>query len=335
MRAVRGLVGELVERRLWPLALLLVLALVAVPLLLAKSPAQSADDAGPALEAPLASSAAAPEPAPPEETVVSVAQDGGPRAPLRGHAKNPFRQQHVQDEDGAQVATAATSEPSGGEGSDASDGGQGSGGGGDASGGAQPSEPSQPSYVYTSIDVRFGHTGAPLQKLEDVRRLTPLPRTSHPVVIFLGMRHDRETAVFMLSTDVKVQGLGRCVPSRSVCEAIELRRGDTVLMHYTTTDGTVTQYELDLVDVVQHTTASQATASRAYARASRQGHRLLRRHARTSAGAALVPARVPFRYVERLGVLHIAPYASQRARHARARRATGAGRLVDLAPRSY
>ena len=335
MRPLRTLFDELVERRLWPVALLLVLALAAVPLLLSK-PAASTDEGASATtpaEAPAAVAARAPSDTPPGgEPVVAVAQAEKPSASLRGRAKNPFRQQHLAADPASVGSTSSASTASSTSGGDTTGSGGGTGGTGN-SGGEAPSEP-QPTFEYASIDVRFGHAGHRLRTIEDVPRLTPLPNASNPIVVFLGMRRDRETAVFLVSTDVHVQGLGQCVPSKRLCEAIELRRGDAVFFDYTKPDGDVEQYELDLDAVTLHTTTSAAVARHAYARVSRVGKLLLAGGSvRTSAdGVAPIRRRLPFHWVARSGVLHIAPWASTRARKARAHGAVSSARLADLTP---
>ncbi|MFL5817914.1 MAG: hypothetical protein ACJ76L_09960 [Conexibacter sp.] len=330
MRPVRNVWSELVERRLWPVALLLVAALVAVPVLLAKSPPPTTEEAAPAAVAAAASAAALPG----GEAVVSVAQGDEPDAPLRGHAKNPFRQQHVQADSSATAssATVTAGAPNSGSGnSGASSGGTGDSGSG---GGAQPApQPQpQPTFAYATVDARFGHAGQRLRVIRDIPRLTPLPNANHPIVVFLGTRRDRETAVFLVSTDVHVQGLGQCVPSHKDCEAIELHEGETALLDFTEADGRVEQYELDLDDVSIHTTTSKAVAQRAYARTSRLGKLLVGGSVRSSADGTARSQRLPFRYVRRSGVLHIARWASRHARAARAHGAISDGRLADLTP---
>jgi hypothetical protein len=337
MRPLRNLLNELVERRLWPVALLLVLALVAVPLLVSK-PTSSKDAGAPAAtptEAPAAAAAAARRPGdtpPGGEPVVSVAQADEPNAPLRGHAKNPFRQQHL-DPNASSAGTTSAGATSTAGGSDTSgtrgtSGTGGSGTGGNSGHQAPPS--SQPTYEYASIDVRFGRAGHKLRTIEDVPRLTPLPNANHPIVVFLGMRRDHETAVFLVSTDVHVQGLGQCVPSQRDCEAIELRRGDAAFFDYTQSDGDVEQYELDLDTVTLLTTTSQAVAQRAYARVSRIGKLLFGGPVHSSVDGVARVHRLPFRYVKQRGVLHIAPWASKRARAGRAHGTRSGGHLADL-----
>lgn len=313
MRPVRDLWSELVERRLWPIPLVLLAALVAVPLLLAKPASKSGGDDAAATAAPPAAVAAAAGLHTPEGPVVSVSEQsstGG--APLRGHEKNPFRQQHVPPkpkvagaavDTGSAPSTGPTTPPTSG---------------GDNGGAGTEPQPPQKTYELVSIDVRFGTAAGPKRKIADVPRLTPLPNAAKPVVVFLGMRRDRETAVFLVSTDVHAQGDGRCVPSKKVCQAVELRQGQVAFLDVSGDDGSVTQYELDLDRVSVHETTSKAEAQSAYARTSRAGSRVLRKRARSSAvntGAARRPQRIPFRYAAGSGVLHIAPYLSQRLAH--------------------
>ncbi|HEX4805029.1 MAG TPA: hypothetical protein VFU94_03930 [Conexibacter sp.] len=274
MRAVRDLFGELVQRRLWPIAVLLAVGLVAVPVVLAKHGAapQVGPDAPP--PPPAAIGAAPGASGGQSEPIVSAAASPDSGAPLRGQAKDPFVQQHVPPRvtstSTATAAPGASGKPSGTTG----------GGSNPGSGGTAPA-PRPKTYVYASVDVQFGRAGSPLREIKDVPRLAPLPSASHPIVIFMGTRSDHETAVFMLSTDVKAQGDGRCVPSTKTCEAIELRRDGVALLDVTADDGSVTQYELDLTDVALHTTTSRAIANAAFARASSAGRRLLHHSAAT------------------------------------------------------
>ena len=315
MSQIRDLLNDLVERRLWPVALLLVAALVAVPLVLAKSaPPDNGSDSPAAIAAQAAVADAAAKPA--DEVAVSVAAQAPHGAPLHGKAKNPFKQQHVKKEPKAGNAISPAN------GAPVSGGATPGTGGGPATG-PNPGHPTGKTYTIAAIDVRFGKAGGRLRSITDVPRLTPLPNASNPVAIFLGMRKDHETAVFMISSDVRVQGDGKCVPSKDDCEAIELKQGQVAFLDVKRANGVVDQYELDLVQVSVSQTTSKQDAQSAYARSSRAGTRLLRRRHRAgtsnvAAGSDRRPA-LPFRYAVRRGVLHIAPWLSA---HRAARRAS-------------
>jgi hypothetical protein len=292
MSQLRDLLNDLVEKRLWPLALLLVAGLVAVPLVLAKSsPSGSATPPPPA-------TAAAPASAPaPGEPVVSVAQGSPDSAPLGGHAKDPFKQQYVPAATTPTTTTSTTASSTTSTPSPSGGGSTGSGGGG-----ATPAPAPKPVlYAIAHIDVRFGKAAGTLRTYHDVARLTALPSAGNPIAIFLGMRKDLKTAVFMLSTDVHAQGDGRCTPSRSDCEAIELKEGQTELLDVAANDGKVTQYELDLVKVKIELTTSKTQAEAAYARASHAGLRVVLHRA---AGSVVASG---LRYAPEQGVLLSVP----------------------------
>lgn len=316
MRPLRDAWSQLVERRLWPLALALALGVVAVPLVLAKQPAPGEASSAPAR--PVAPAAAAAGVGGPVPAVVRAVEEDAAGAPLRGRPKDPFRQQHVPRP--ASPSTGTGDGPSG-----MGDGGATAPGGGvdaPAPGAGGEDEPPEKTYRYASIDVRFGRAGTPLREIRDVPRLAPLPNAANPIVIFLGMRGDHETAVFMLSTDVHAQGDGRCVPSEKVCEAIELRLDDVAFLDVSAADGTVTQYELSVVAVELHETTSRTRAARAHARTSRSGRWLVRQRAATSAVAS------GLRFSLRSGTLEPVPgtfleRAERRRGEARERTAAG------------
>jgi hypothetical protein len=306
MNALRTLLSDLVEKRLWPLAVLLVGALVAVPFVLAKSPATApAPGAGTTPAATAATASSAP--------TVEVVAAPSRHAPLRGRAKNPFHQQHVgakrSNADGGGTPPVDTAPPAG-TGTPSPDDGN------SPSGGA-PTPPPKPqkTYAVAAVDVRFGKASGNQHTHENLPRLRALPSATRPIVIFLGMRKGLDTAVFLLSSDVHAQGDGTCTPSRAECTAIEVREGDVVLLDVTGADGRVTQYELDLLKITVSHTTSKPDAEQAYARVSARGARLLARRIRASArnsAAGGRPDRIPFRYAVARGVLHIAPFLSQR-----------------------
>jgi hypothetical protein len=260
MGPLRDLWADLVDKRLWPLALVLVAALVAIPLVLAKSPSSSGASGGEPDSSLAAPASGTGGPAPGSEPAVSVAATVAGGAPLGGHAKDPFKQQFpAAKQASAGAAVPGTSGAKAGSGAGSSGGsGTGSNGGSPVPSGGTPTTPPK-TYAIAHIDVRFGRAAAPLRTIKDVPRLTPLPNAIDPVVIFLGMSADQQTAVFLISSDVHPQGDGRCTPSVKTCTSIELKQGQTEILDVTGSDGSVTEYELDLDSVVvQHTTSKSA-----------------------------------------------------------------------------
>lgn len=295
MSPLRDLISDLIEKRLWPVALLLVGALVAVPLVLAKSPTVP-QSATPAATTAPSSAVADAEPA------VNVVAEPSGSAPLQGHTKDPFRQQHVPPK--ASTADGGGTPPVDSGGGTSTDG----------SSGGSPAKP-QKTYAVVSVDVRFGKATGTKYKHDDVPRLSPIPGPAKPIVVFTGVRTDLKTAVFLLSSDVKAQGDGTCTPSRRECTTIEVKEGDVVLLDYTRADGRLVHYELDIDKVAVTRTTSKADAEAAYARVSHVGSRLVARRVRLSArntAAGGQPYRIPYRYAAARGVLHIAPFLSRR-----------------------
>jgi len=314
MRALRNIYEDLVDRRLWPVAIVLVLALIAIPVVLAK-PASS--------PAPAASLPAVPPPAAGDMTpfvgqpvvqLSSAPQKSRRLDHLR--ALNPFVQRHVPvlpsltGLTGANAASAlgpsklASSVVSGGPalsslgagprsssaGSSAASvpssvtgAGPTSSGPSGSSPSASPPSPSTPApaphhartFVVSSVDVRFGAAGATARR-QTLHRLDLLPSRSHPVVVFLGLLKDAKTAEFLISSRAHVEGDGRCVPSSRDCRTVLLKAGDTEFFDVVADDGSDQQFQLDLLAVRRRVTTS-ATAARS---ASVDGARILRQSAK-------------------------------------------------------
>lgn len=272
MSFVRNLLADLVAKRLWPVALVLALALVAVPVLLA----QGVDEA-PAPEVQVAQERAV------GASVIAPAADA-PRRGANPTGRNPFQQRRVAPE----KVTGANVDK---DGSEAGGDGYTVGGGADVTGGLPalddidvipvggtdsaplPKPDARESY---RVDLRFGQDGT-LTRRNDVARLSPLPSSKDPFFVFMGVLADGETALFLVSSDAEATGDGVCKPSPENCERIELRAGQTEFFDVTTPDGATVQYQLDLVRVSRVRSASPAVASNARTRESSDGRQVLRK----------------------------------------------------------
>lgn len=76
-------------------------------------------------------------------------------------------------------------------------------------------------YSYTA-DVQFGRVDD-LRRYATVQRLDLIPSRRSPLVMYLGVSTDHETAVFMVDSRLSQGGEGRCVPKASLCTFLELR----------------------------------------------------------------------------------------------------------------
>jgi len=91
--------------------------------------------------------------------------------------------------------------------------------------GKMPSEDKDPTppdtdYSYAA-DVQFGPEGS-LKRYASVARLSFVPSRSNPMLMYLGVKGDHRTAVFMVDSRLSQGGEGRCVPKPSLCTFIEL-----------------------------------------------------------------------------------------------------------------
>ena len=113
-----------------------------------------------------------------------------------------------------------------------------------------------------------------MQTISDVPRLTPLPSIENPFFVFLGVKEDGKTLVFLVSSDAKATGDGKCQP-KDTCETIEMQAGDTEIFDAHDRRRRVQQYQMDVVKVSKVKATSAKAARTARARHSKAGAALL------------------------------------------------------------
>ncbi|MEA2381868.1 MAG: hypothetical protein QOH72_1839 [Solirubrobacteraceae bacterium] len=353
MSALRNLVRDLVERRLWPVALVLVVALAAVPVVLGRSAPDAAPTAAvPA--APASGGAATSDGAKVTlDTSAPAARDRGPAA------RNPFKAPTAvrrakattvtvtKSTSGAATPAAPTSgsasatsgSTSGGTTTATpSSGTSSTSGTGSTSGSAKATTPAtKPKTATTTakpkaedasdtyhVSVRFGVDGGATKTIRDIARLSPLPSVTDPFFVYLGVMETATThekrAVFLVSSDATPNGEGSCHPTKNDCESVELAVGQTAFFDYTPPSGTPIQYQLELAGIHKTAVVSDAKASAAFARHSVAGAELLgdsaKRNVRAAAGARA------YRYLPAVGLL-----ARAKRKHVTAK-AAAAGTLI-------
>jgi hypothetical protein len=273
--SLRSVWDELLERRLWPLALGLVVAIVAIPVVLASPAKKAAPPVPPASATGAGSPAAAFQPAVSTEGLKSSQIHKNLR---RFPRKNPFTPQGLNLSASSGTATPSTPTASTSTTTSASSASTGGGSStstttsGGRSGSTTPTTPTTTTktfyYTYT-VDVKFGKTGQ-----EDEKTLTEfraLPGSDNPVVVFMGVRPDAKTAVFLVSADASTKGDGTCKPSDTSCTFLYMKKGDKETIEATNADQSITDYTLELVNVnIKRTDApnkaSGSKSSRALAR---------------------------------------------------------------------
>ncbi|HEY6694081.1 MAG TPA: hypothetical protein VI006_14630 [Solirubrobacteraceae bacterium] len=239
---------QLVRRRLWPVALLLLGALAAVPVLLAKDPAPVV----PTAPAPAVSSNAGADDAIAEPVVAKATpEDRSRRRRVLGVRKDPFEPAPLPKPKKKKTTTVQTAQQK----PDTS-----------ANTGGSPAVPALPAptipvpvtpapkhktYPKGSIIVRFGDATADSLERKNVKKLGPLPDDKDPLLVYMRLTNHGKTAVFLVDESLDPTGDGTCKPHPASCETIELAKGETEFFDYVDPEtGAVTaQYELDLLDI--------------------------------------------------------------------------------------
>jgi hypothetical protein len=212
--------------------------------------------------------------------VVSLEEQAAGKVQRSGKVRDPFVQHH-QPKQVDQTVTNAVKTTKGV--ADALS----NGGSGDTPPASTPSTPpssdtkpdpkkSDGSAVDTyRVKLRFGEAGAE-KTYDDVARLTPLPSSDNPFFVYLGLKDDGETAIFLIDADAVPSGDGTCQPSADTCEQIELKAGDTEFFDLQSGTAGLVQYQLDMVSISKGKASTTAVAARAHARESKAGREYLR-----------------------------------------------------------
>jgi len=240
MNAVTSIWREMMRRRLWPVAVLLVAALVAIPVLLARDaePVAAPLDAVPAVTAKADDTIA--------EPVVAKAEasDRGRRRRVLGARKDPFEPAPVKAPKKAKTPDA-TPEPQ-------PQAGTTPGGGTTAPSGEAPAPTPKPKvYPADSLIVRWGDAASGTLVKQVMRKREALPEDVFPLIVYLGLTDHGTKAKFLVDDSLEVTGDGTCKPHPSNCETIELGAGETEFFDVAEpeTGEIIGSFQLDLVKI--------------------------------------------------------------------------------------
>jgi len=258
MNPITDIWRQLVRRRLWPVAILLVGALAAVPVLLAKDAeptippvpaAATSDDGGGVL---------ATDPIVAETAVIAPGKAKrlplGKRHDIFKPTKKPVKvkpaQDDAADETPAETPAAGTDKPE-----ETAPSGSGGGTTTPATPEPAPAEPEAPkTYPLYSLKVRFSGGDESVKGI--LPRLEALPSAENPLIIYLGLEDDKKTAVFMLDSTIQAIGDGECHPTPENCETVRMQEGDTMFFDVVGEDSvSVGGFELTLLDINKKRTA--------------------------------------------------------------------------------
>jgi hypothetical protein len=208
---------DLREKRLWPVAVALLTALVAIPVVLIKPAETPQVDAAP----PSATTASLPTVARDQSIVDGSQLDAF-------DIKDPFgsgadrTSGSVPGQDGGGAAVPGGSGATGGSGSGAAPGGSGMAGGSGGSGAPGPGGSGGGTRYFTyTVDVKFGSRKP--KSYKSLATLDLLPDDQNPIVSFMGMTDNAKTAVFfVVDPAFEADGEGTCSPSPDDCRFIYL-----------------------------------------------------------------------------------------------------------------
>jgi hypothetical protein len=243
---------QLVRRRLWPVAILLVAALAAVPMLLSREPAPVTPPEQPAA-APAGQSAKADDALAEPVVAKASADDRSRRRRVLGVRKDPFTPAAAKKKHKVKVTKKADKKPA----STRAEQETTSTPATPAPSTAAPTTPVEPApkkkvYEKGSLIVRFGVATANLKRM-NVKKLAALPNDpdEDPLLIYMGLTDHGKKAVLMVDASLDPTGDGDCEPHPSNCETIALAVGETEFFDVVDDEtGAITaQYQLDLVDI--------------------------------------------------------------------------------------
>jgi hypothetical protein len=347
MKFIRATIRDLIQRRLWPVALVLAIALAAVPVVLGRGGDDSASIVTPPTPSTTADAGTA------QKAEVTLDTSVPDKRDRPGRVRNPFKGPSststtaTSPTDAAALAASssrdasapapASSSPAPSPTSDATPAPAPSTTR-TPSTSTKPKTTTKPKTPTTPkaddatdtyhVSLRIGVDGTDPKTIRDVARLSPLPSVTDPFFVFLGVIETKTThekrAVFIVSSDATPVGEGACHPTKQDCETVELTKGQTIWFNYTKPDGTPTQYQLELAGIHKTAVKAQAKAAAAFARHSVAGAELVRdaatRNARAAAGARA------YRYLPGVGML-----VRAKRRHVTAQAAAATGLVPGLA----
>jgi len=290
MTFVNSIISDLRERRLWPLAVVLLAGIVAVPVVLAKSSPKV-----PVAAAPQGSTASGPG-----LPVVSVSSLQS-NSRLKGSGRDPFAQQRGTST--TSTSATVTTSPAGGTGGTGTGGTGGTGTTGGTGGTATahggttttpsgsgttttpttpivPTHPAKPaptgltsSEAY-EVTVSITH-GSGVDKIGSLERLGTLPSAQLPLLVELGVLKGGRQVLFAVQPGTVISGPGTCSPGPINCQVLSLAPDQIESVARNTASGVVGQAMFAVTAITAHRFSSSGQASRARSQVSAVGRRLL------------------------------------------------------------
>ncbi|HTX09283.1 MAG TPA: hypothetical protein VME22_11765 [Solirubrobacteraceae bacterium] len=277
-----NLIKELRDRKLWPIAIGLIVALVAVPVLLSKKASTDLVTPQPTGGLPYSTGTTLP--------AISV-QTTASNSKLPGRGRNPFTPQVVATTTTATTPTttaATTPTPSTSTTSSGGSTGSGSSTGSTPAPSSStpapapakpaPAKPGPPSLTPTqSYEVSLAITDASgnLNTIDPLERLSILPSPQQPLLVEYGVLQGGGQVLFAVQPGAAVSGPGTCTPGPIDCEVLSLAPGQIEAVSKQTPTGAtpVARFSINSITAAQH--GSVAAANQARNHADEVGRKLL------------------------------------------------------------
>lgn len=251
---------DLKEKRLAPVAIGLMVALIAIPALMMKG----GDGGG---DVPLPVPVSGPAGTGAEVSVAGERSEGGSKLDSY-EARDPFKGldtgSEEKSEDGSAVApidAAGAEKSGGGGGSTGSTDVTGITGGSDTGSSESDTTGTDPgtgtgtapvdtppvkretSFYNFRLDVKFGKPGREKRR-KSAARLSFFTVAGHPVALFLGVNEQMDKALFLVTPGLNHQGEGECIPKPTDCDFMSLEIGKE---HYFSANDR--EFRMELLDI--------------------------------------------------------------------------------------
>ena len=290
MSVLSNMIKELRERKLWPIAIGLIVALVAVPVLLSKKAPTNLVVRQPAGGLPYSTGTSLP--------AVSVKTTPG-ASKLAGRSRDPFTPQHVATTaTTASITTTAPTTPASSTGTVGGGTTPTSSGGGSSSSAPVTSSPAPAPTPTTpapitpkpapkpapsgltdkqtyEVSLAITNSGGGLDTINPLERLSVLPSVQQPLLVELGVRQGGKQVLFAVEPGAAVSGPGTCIPGPIDCESLSLTPGQTEGVSKQTPTGSspVALFSVNSITAAEH--PSVAAANQARRTASEAGRQLM------------------------------------------------------------
>ena len=275
MNPVRKLVDDLIEKRLWPVALMLVVAAITLPIIIGGGGDAGSDTPDPTLT---------PAPAADDGATTAVELVGPPAVRSRaGAVRDPFRRKKVVEAATASGSAGSAAKTETSSGSSKSSGSKSASAktGSAKTSGSKSTPKTTPTVNLTAIASRWAYqtivrlTRPAGTRERPLARLAVLGNSSNPALQYLGVASAGTHAIFALGPNATTKSSDSCMVA-APCRVIGLRRGEKVGVDVTGDDLVVRHYELEVTQLrrLPMPTVAQARAWRA--RVDQAGREVLR-----------------------------------------------------------